>query len=131
LLSRTVARTARQAQAAQLDAVLAAAREGGVFTEARLAEWLGCAQDDVPTRLRAPEAQSVREAPEVYYVEGFGLCSLAVLDQARAAAAEVARLRGDQPVGRAWTARVLGRKLREVTGASEGIECLIAYLGAA
>jgi hypothetical protein len=131
LLSRTVARTARQAQAAQLDAVLAAAREGGVFTEARLAEWLGCAEDDVPARLRAPEAQSVREAPGVYYVEGFGLCSLAVLDQARAAAAEVARLRGDQPVGRAWTARVLGRKLREVTGASEGIECLIAYLGAA
>ncbi len=27
--------------------------------------------------------------------------------------------------------RLLGRRLREVTGASEGIECLIAYLGAA
>jgi hypothetical protein len=27
--------------------------------------------------------------------------------------------------------RTLGRRLREVTGAHEGIECLIAWLGAA
>lgn len=131
MLTRTAEDTARRAYLVQLDELLAGVRQGSVLTESRLAEWLGCAEDDVPARLNAPEARSLRDAHGVRYVEGFGVCSLSILDQARAAVADVARLRGDQPAGQAWTARVLGRRLREVTGASEGIECLIAYLGAA
>ena len=131
LLAHTIAASERQAHLARLDDALADLRRTGVLTESRLAEWLHCAEEDVPARLAAPDARALREAQGIRYVEGFGLCSASILDRAKAAADDVARQRGDQPAGQAWVARVLGRKLREVTGASEGIECLIAYLGAA
>jgi hypothetical protein len=131
LLRHAVEGAAQRALAARLEAVLAAVAAEGVLTEARLAEQLGCREEDVPARLALPEARVLREARGIQYVEGFGLCSCGVLARAQAAAADVANLRGDQPAGHAWTARTLGRRLREVTGASEGIECLIAYLGVA
>ena len=131
LLALAAETAERHADAARIETVFAEARAAGVLTEARVAERLGCAEDDVPARLGEPSARAVREARGIRYVEGFGLCSPEVLARAREAADEVARLRDGQPVGAAWTARVLGRRLREVTGASEGIECLIAYLGAA
>ena len=74
--------------------------------------------------------KAARQARGLQYVEGFGLCTGAVLTRARAAAEDVAILR-ERADGPARVVRALGRRLREVTGASEGIECLIAYLGAA
>jgi hypothetical protein len=131
LLAHAAETAAWHADAHRMEAVFAEACAAGVLTEARVAERLGCAEDDVAERLGEPTARAIREARGLRYVEGFGLCSPEVLARARTAADEVARLRNGQPVGAAWTARVLGRRLREVTGASAGIECLIAYLGAA
>jgi hypothetical protein len=131
LLASAADKAERHADAARIEAVFAEVGAAGVLTEARVAERLGCAEDDVPARLGESSVRAVREARDIRYVEGFGLCSLEVLVRAREAADEVVRLRAGQPVGAAWTARVLGRRLREVTGASEGIECLIAFLGAA
>jgi hypothetical protein len=131
LLGSVVARVAARAATLRVESIFAAVATAGVLTEARLAERLGCVEDEVPERLAAPEAIALRDARGIRYVEGFGLCAPDVLARARAAADDVARERGGEQVGRAWTVRVLGRRLREVTGASEGIECLIAYLGAA
>jgi hypothetical protein len=54
-----------------------------------------------------------------------------MLARVRRAASEMSDLRDNPEVGNAWMMRTLGRRLREVTGAHEGIECLIAWLGAA
>lgn len=131
LLDAAVAGVARKAEEARLGAAIAEALRSGVVTEPRLAHLLGCAEDDVALRVALPAARLARQEPALHYVEGFGLCRGDVLDRAREAAAEVAALRGDAPAGRAWVVRQLGRRLRQVTGASEGIECLIDYLGAA
>jgi len=130
LLEAAAARVERTATAARLVALFDEARAAGVLTEAGLAERLGCTEEEVAERLAAPELDGVRAHSSLHYVEGFGLCTGAVLLRARAAAADVANLR-ERADGAARVARVLGRRLREVTGASEGIECLIAYLGAA
>lgn len=122
---------ARNAVTARLAALCEEARAAGVLTEPRLAERLGCTEEEVAERLQAPAAIRARRAAGVEYVEGFGLCTPEVLTRARNATADVAHLRNNPEVGRAWVIRTLGRKLREVTGASEGIESLIAYLGAA
>ena len=53
------------------------------------------------------------------------------LVRARGAAQGVAQKWQAQARGNPLMTRTLGRRLREITGASEGIECLIAYLGAA
>jgi hypothetical protein len=66
----------------------------------------------------------------MHYIEGFGLCSAQMLMRARAVARDLAS-QPDRAESAIQRVRVLGRRLREVTGASEGIECLIAYLGAA
>ncbi len=131
LLDAAVAAVAREAEEARLGAAIAEALRTGVVTEPRLAHLLGCAEDDVALRVALPAARLARQEPALHYVEGFGLCRGDVLDRAREAAAEVAALRGGAPAGRAWVVRQLGRRLRQVTGASEGIECLIDYLGAA
>ena len=131
LLDAAVAGVARAAEEARLAAAIEEARRTGVVTEPRLAHLLGCAEDDVALRVALPAARLARQEPALHYVEGFGLCRGDVLDKAREAAAEVTALRGGAPVGRAWMVRQLGRRLRQVTGASEGIECLIDYLGAA
>jgi hypothetical protein len=131
LLARAVGEIERHAEAGKLTAALDEARRAGVVGEPRLAGLLGCAEEEVALRLALPLARHGRQEPALHYVEGFGLCRDDVLARARQAAADVAELRGDQPVGRSWVLRQLGRRLRQVTGASEGIECLIDYLGAA
>jgi hypothetical protein len=120
----------RASNTAQLEALFEEARAAGVLTETALAERLRCAEDEVADRLMAPALEAARQARGLQYVEGFGLCTGAVLLRARAAAEDVAILR-ERADGPARVVRALGRRLREVTGASEGIECLIAYLGAA
>ncbi|MFI5272833.1 MAG: DUF790 family protein [Ktedonobacterales bacterium] len=135
LLAHATGASERHAEEAKLAAAVAEARRDGVFSEPRLAALLGCAEEDVALRLELPIARHVREQRDaqhdLHYVAGFGLCNADVLTRAREAAAEVARLRGDAAMGRSWVLRQLGRRLRQVTGASEGIECLIDYLGAA
>ena len=131
LLHRAVAGAERRADVARLEALCEEARQSGVVTEPKLAKQLGCSEEEVAARLELPVARRVRQAQNLQYVEGFGLCSAEVLTRAQAAAADIATMRENPQVGSAWMLRVLGRKLREVTGASEGIECLIAYLGAA
>jgi hypothetical protein len=130
LLEAAAAGAERRASAARLEALFDEVRAAGVLTDAALAERLGCAEEEVAERLASPEWETTRERHGLHYVEGFGLCTGAVLTRARTAAADVASLR-ERTDGPARVARVLGRRLREVTGASEGIECLIAYLGAA
>ncbi|HEU5438265.1 MAG TPA: DUF790 family protein [Ktedonobacterales bacterium] len=131
LLARAAGEIERRAEEGKLAAALDEARRLGVVSEPRLATLLGCEEEEVALRLALPLARHTRQEPAMQYVEGFGLCRDDVLERARQAAADVAELRGDQPVGRSWVLRQLGRRLRQVTGASEGIECLIDYLGAA
>jgi Protein of unknown function (DUF790) len=131
LCARAADAVALRADESRLNALWEQVRSTGALTEARVAEWLGCREEDVPERLAQPAVQTSRDQNGIQYVEGFGLCSSEVLRRAHQAARDVELLRGDQPTGGAWTMRVLGRRLREVTGAIAGIECLIAYLGAA
>jgi hypothetical protein len=107
------------------------AGRAGVLTERAIAERLRMSEDDVSAYLAMAAARAELAGERLRHIEGFGLCRADVLTRARAAADEVRQLRGAEPVGPAWTARVLGRRLREVTGTGEGIECLIAYLDAA
>jgi hypothetical protein len=130
LLNQVTQQVERASNTAQLEALFEEARVSGVLTETALAERLHCAEDEVAERLAAPALEAARQARGLQYVEGFGLCTAAVLTRARAAAEDVAILR-ERADGPARVVRALGRRLREVTGASEGIECLIAYLGAA
>ncbi len=131
LLARVTAGAAERADASQLTAIFAEARETGALTEARLAERLGCAEDDIPTRLADPQTQNERVAQGLQYVEGFGLCTVETLERAQTAAQDVAAKWQAEAQGGALMTRMLSRRLREITGASEGIECLIAYLNAA
>ncbi len=131
LLAHALGEAARHEGLARVEAVMAEALTAGVLAEPQLAERLGCAEEDVWARLALRAARAAGQASGLHYVEGFGLCTAEVLARAQAAASEVT-------VGEPGTAtepvravRLLGRRLREVTGASEGIECLIAYLGAA
>jgi hypothetical protein len=130
MLNQVTQQVERASNTAQLEALFEEARAAGVLTETALAERLRCAEDEVAERLAAPALEAARQARGLQYVEGFGLCTGAVLTRARAAAEDVAILR-ERADGPARVVRALGRRLREVTGASEGIECLIAYLGAA
>jgi Protein of unknown function (DUF790) len=130
LLNQAAERVERASDSAQLEALFEEARTAGVLTETALAERLRCGEDEVAERLAVPALETARQARGLQYVEGFGLCTGAVLTRARAAAEDVAILR-ERADGPTRVARALGRRLREVTGASEGIECLIAYLGAA
>ncbi len=128
LLSQAVGDAEQRSDLARVQAVIADARETGVLTEAQLAQRFGCSEEDVWALLALPAVRAARESSGVRYIEGFGLCTADVLSRAQAAAADVKT----QPAGEPLRAiRVLGRRLREVTGASEGIECLIAYLDAA
>ncbi len=131
LLDRVVGKVADTADATLLAEVFAEARTAGALTEAHLAERLGCAEDAVAARLSVPMAQAERIAQGLCYVEGFGLCTAETLERAQQAARDVAGKWEAQAQGSALMIRTLGRRLREITGASEGIECLIAYLGAA
>ncbi len=130
LLSQAVERAEQSSQREQLEALFAEAYSLGVLSEQQLIESLACDLEDIPTRLAQPEARALAKDYNLQYIEGFGLCSTQVLMRARAVARDVASRR-DRAESAIQMMRVLGRRLREVTGASEGIECLIAYLGAA
>jgi hypothetical protein len=121
----------REQERARWREILREAGQRGVLPERAIAERLRVAEEDVAAQLAAPAARGELVAQRLRHIEGFGLCRADVLVRARDAAEEVRQLRGSEPVGPAWTARVLGRRLREVTGTGEGIECLIAYLDAA
>ncbi len=131
LLSRAIGEADARGELTRIESLCDEARVNGVLTEPTLAERLGCDEEAVATRLAMPAARAARQARGIQYIEGFGLCTADTLAKAQAATEEVTALRADQPVGSAWLLRQLGRRLRAVTGASEGIECLIAYLGAA
>lgn len=130
LLARLIDETEQRAHAQRLEAVFEEGHTLGVLTEQQLAERLICTTEDISTVLASPETIKLARDYHLQYIDGFGLCSVQILMRARAAAREAASLR-DRAGNPMQAMRVLGRRLREVTGASEGIECLIAYLGAA
>ncbi len=130
LLTQAANMTESSSQAQQLESLFEQAYESGVLTEQQLAESFACAEEALPALFARAEARALAKDYHIQYIEGFGLCSAQVLMRARAVARDVASRR-DQSESAVQVARVLGRRLREVTGASEGIECLIAYLGAA
>jgi hypothetical protein len=130
LLTQAAALTENSSQARQLEAIFEQAHDTGVLTEQQLAEGLACPGEALPALFARAEARALAKDYNTQYIEGFGLCSAQVLMRARAAARDVASQR-NQNESAIQQVRVLGRRLREVTGASEGIECLIAYLGAA
>jgi hypothetical protein len=130
LLGQAVGEAEERYSAQRLEAMFEEAHEAGVLTDAQIAEQLPCDIEEVPAVLARPEANVLARDYNLHYVEGFGLCSAHVLMRARAVVRDAAHLRAHAD-GAVQAMRVLGRRLREVTGASEGIECLIAYFGAA
>jgi hypothetical protein len=130
-LARVITATKRNRDAAQVEALCEEARTAGVLTEPTLARRLGCAEEAIVERLAEPATRFAYQRRSLEYIEGFGLCTHDMLARVRRAASEMSDLRDNPEVGNAWMMRTLGRRLREVTGAHEGIECLIAWLGAA
>jgi hypothetical protein len=130
LLTRAANMTENSSKAQQLEALFEQAYASGVLTEQQLAESFACAEEALPALFARAEARALAKDYHIQYIEGFGLCSAQVLMRARAVARDVASRRS-QSESAVQVARALGRRLREVTGASAGIECLIAYLGAA
>lgn len=130
LLTQAAELAEKSSKAQRLEAVFEEAQDVGVLTEQQLAEGLTCTGEELLDLFARPEARALAKDYNIQYIEGFGLCSVQVLMRARAVARDVASLR-DRTESAIQRMRMLGRRLREVTGASEGIECLIAYLGAA
>ncbi|HEY7358424.1 MAG TPA: DUF790 family protein [Ktedonobacterales bacterium] len=130
LLTQAANMTENSSQAQQLESLFEQAFASGVLTEQQLAESFACAEEALPALFARAEARALAKDYHIQYIEGFGLCSAQVLMRARAVARDVASRRS-QSESAVQVARALGRRLREVTGASAGIECLIAYLGAA
>lgn len=130
-LARATSVVTRHADSAQMEAVCEEAASAGVLTELMLAQRLGCAEEDIAARLAEPLARLACQRRNLEYIEGFGLCTREMLARVRRAASDMSDLRENPQVGSAWMIRTLGRRLREVTGTHEGIECLIAWLGAA
>ncbi|HEX5504917.1 MAG TPA: hypothetical protein VFW96_20025 [Thermomicrobiales bacterium] len=105
---------------AWLAALADAARAAGSLAESDLARRLDCAEELVAGRLAA-----IGEvAPDVVYLDGFGLCAGDFLDRVRALVDEEgARNGGYLDLG------LLGRRLRALTGRNEGLHALIAHFG--
>lgn len=130
-LNRAITATVRCADVARIEAICEEASTAGVLTEIALAHRLGCAEEMLAERLTEPAAQKTCQRRGLEYIEGFGLCTRDMLARVRHAASDMRSMSDNPQVGAAWMMRTLGRRLREVTGAHEGIECLIAWLGAA
>jgi predicted nuclease of restriction endonuclease-like RecB superfamily len=130
LLGQAVGDVEERSTARRLEAVFEEASDAGVLTEQQLAERLACDSEELPVVLARPETRTLAKTYNMHYIEGFGLCATQVLMRARAAARDVVTHR-ELAGSTLQVMRQLSRRLREVTGASEGIECLIAYLGAA
>jgi hypothetical protein len=131
LLDRAVDAQHLSADPARLRALAARAAQSGLLPEQEVAPWLECAEDEVWVRLSSPEAQELWQRHGLRYVEGFGLCATRLLADAEAAMAEISQQAALHQAERGRIVSQLGRRLRELTGTSQGIECLIAYLGAA
>ena len=130
-LSRAMSGVERRMDVARVEAICDETAAAGVLTEPALAQRLGCAEEEIVQRLANPTAHAAVQRRSLEYIEGFGLCTHEMLARVRRAASDMSELRANEQVGGAWVMRTLGRRLREVTGAHEGIECLIAWLGAA
>lgn len=130
LLASVVGQSERSTAQTKFAETLTEARQAGVVAEAKLAERLGCAEEKVASLLLQDDLRRRWQDAGLHYVEGFGLCTDDVLRRARAATQGLDSLLTRQD-GATRRMRVLGQRLREMTGAREGIECLIAYLGAA
>ena len=130
-LLRAINNAERRMDVARVEALCDETAASGVLTEPALAQRLGCAEEEIVQRLAEPMARVAVQRRSLEYIEGFGLCTHEMLARVRHAATDMSELRANPQVGSAWMVRTLGRRLREVTGAHEGIECLIAWLGAA
>jgi hypothetical protein len=130
-LTDALGATERRMDVARIEAICDETAKEGVLTEPALAHRLGCAEEEIIQRLAQPSAHAAVQHRGLEYIEGFGLCTYEMLARVRRAASDMSDLRANPQVGSAWMMRTLGRRLREVTGAHEGIECLIAWLGAA
>lgn len=130
-LERAIIAIMRRLDTAQIEAICDEASVAGVLTELTLSLRLSCAEEEISGRLAEPFARAACRRRSLEYIEGFGLCTREVLARVRRAANDMGDMRDNPHVGAAWRMRTLGRRLREVTGTHEGIECLIAWLGAA
>jgi uncharacterized protein DUF790 len=130
-LERAIIAIMRRLDTAQIEAICDEASTAGVLTELTLSRRLNCAEETISERLAEPSARAACQRRNLEYIEGFGLCTREVLARVRRAANDMGDIRDNPHVGPAWRMRTLGRRLREVTGTHEGIECLIAWLGAA
>ena len=118
-LARAFPSTVAEPASLWLDEVADAARAAGSLAESELARRLDCAEEEVGARL----AVLARAAPDLVYIDGFGLCAAAFLDQAEALLDRETR-RND---GR-LDLSALGRTLRVLAGRNEGLHALIAHL---
>jgi hypothetical protein len=130
-LEQAIAGAERRMDTARVEAICDETAAAGVLTEPTLAKRLGCVEDEIVQWLAGPITRAACQRRGLEYIEGFGLCTRDMLLRVRRAASEMDEMRANPQVGGAWMMRTLGRRLREVTGAHEGIECLIAWLGAA
>jgi hypothetical protein len=130
-LARATSSVERRMDVTRVEAICDETAAAGVLTEPALAQRLGCAEEEIVQRLAGSSAHATVQRRSLEYIEGFGLCTHEMLARVRRAASDMSELRASSQVGGAWVMRTLGRRLREVTGAHEGIECLIAWLGAA
>ncbi|HEU5348391.1 MAG TPA: DUF790 family protein [Ktedonobacterales bacterium] len=131
MLAQAMSAAAQRMDVAQVETICEETSTAGVLTEPVLAQRLGCAEEEIAQRLAEPPTRAACERRGLEYIEGFGLCTREMLGRVRRAASDMREMRDNPQVGSAWMMRTLGRRLREVTGAHEGIECLIAWLGAA
>lgn len=116
-LTRTFPLNATEAAPEWLSALGDAARAAGSLAESDLARQLDCPEEAVIARLAG------LDAPDLLYIDGFGLCAEEFLARARALEeAEIARNGGRLDLG------TLGRKLRTMVGRNEGLHALIAHL---
>jgi hypothetical protein len=102
-----------------LEALTDAARAVGSLAESDLARRLDCPEEEVGVRL-TPITDT---ASDLIYIDGFGLCTVILLGQARALIHEEMSGNG----ARLDLARI-GRRLRGLVGRNEGLHALIAYL---
>lgn len=116
-LARTFPLHAAEATPEWLSALGDATRAAGSLAESDLARQLDCPEEAVAARLTG------LAAPDLLYIDGFGLCAEEFLARARALEeAEIARNGGRLDLG------TLGRKLRTLVGRNEGLHALIAHL---
>jgi hypothetical protein len=116
-LERTFPLNAAEATPEWLTALADSARAAGSLAESELARRLDCPEEVVASRLAA------LPAPDLAYIDGFGLCAESFLTRTRALYdEELARNGGRLDLG------TVGRKLRTLVGRNEGLHALIAHL---